>query len=65
MSYDGNFVIGMTFVTGILGIGTTFAIFVLKRIGQLSERISNLCERVAREETKSNIYHEPHDLDDK
>ena len=33
---------------------------------RIHDKLSNLCERMAKEETKSKIYHsEPHELEDK
>lgn len=65
MSEENNFIIGMTFVVGILGIGMTFSIFIMKQIADIKKAIAKLCERIAKEETKSDIYHSPHELEDK
>ena len=74
-------IIGSAFLMGLLGIGSTFALFVLKRIGELptkeevsfiriqmaeiKKELAKLCERIGKEEVKSNIYHEKHELEDK
>ena len=78
---EGNFIIGMSFIIGILGIGVSFAIFVLKKmmdipsqqeisfirdqLAEIKKELARLCERMGKEETKSHIYHEKHELEDK
>lgn len=68
---------GISFVLGILSIGASVSIFITKQINDIKKEIAKLCERMAREETKSQVYHpngllrngyeniEKHDLEDK
>ena len=42
-----------------------FNLFVMKQITDIKKTMASICERLAREETKSKIYHETHDLEDK
>ena len=74
---DSTELMGISFVLGILSIGASVSIFIIKQINDIKKEIAKLCERIAREETKSQVYHpnglirkgyeniEPHDLMDK
>lgn len=44
-----------------------FNLFMMKQITDIKKTMANICERLAREETKSQIYHTDgfHDLEDK
>jgi|SaaInlV_130m_DNA_3_1039695.scaffolds.fasta_scaffold192003_2 hypothetical protein len=44
-----------------------FNLFIMKQITDIKKTMANICERLAREETKSQIYHTEglHDLNDK
>lgn len=44
-------------------LGTTAPIYA--GIWKIWAKIGNLCERIAKEETKSDIFHPKHDLEDK
>lgn len=49
------------YLTEVLGIGFTIVSiiggYMIKSLDVLRKRIDDLCERVTREETKSDIYH--------
>ncbi len=51
----------ITVVLGITAIGvpviSTIGLFFTKQILEMRKEIAKLCERMAREETKSAIYH--------
>lgn len=51
----------ITVVLGITAIGvpviSTVGLFFTKQILEIRKEIAKLCERMAREETKSDIYH--------
>ena len=55
------------YITALFGFGitilSTFGIFMLKSLDTIRNRLNDLCERMAREETKSHFYHGAHDLD--
>ena len=41
-------------------------LFFMKQISEIKKTLADLCERISKEETKSDIYHGPrHDLEDK
>jgi hypothetical protein len=48
-------------ILGILAIVTSIIIpvnlFLMKQITDIKKSLSSLCERIAKEETKSDIYH--------
>ena len=49
--------IGSAFLMGVFGLGTTVSLFIIKQIADIRKELVKLCERMAREETKSHIYH--------
>lgn len=40
-------------------------LFFMKQISEIKKTLASLCERITKEETKSSIYHNKHDLEDK
>jgi thiamine phosphate synthase YjbQ (UPF0047 family) len=57
-------------ILGILGIFspimTAGLLFLMKQMTEIKRDMAKLCERMAKEETKSDIYHGTrHDLEDK
>ena len=48
-----------------LSVIIPFNLFLMKQVTDIKKTLAKLCERITREETKSKIYHESHDLQDK
>ena len=56
-------------ILGFIGIFmpilSAILLFLMKQMTDIKKTMASLGERIAREETKSTIYHEKHDMEDK
>lgn len=55
---SSNFIIGMSFVIGVLGIISTFGVFFIRQL-------SDMCKRLSRLEGRHIEQDERHELEDK